>query len=222
MLNQQQIKENHSSTWKNIWLIYNTNQKFYRGIMFIFSSGLSLAAVFSASILNIDFFTIICKITDLYISIIPNLLGFNLGAYALLIGLASSTFLPSLTKGINKGFTFFQKASSVFAFCITVQAITLIMSFIIRQIVIIQELSMYSMDNKNVIACYLNISIFFILNFLGIYSILLILMLVKNIFGLSQTANFFSGMENLKPTEQITEKKDFNLFKEILKKIFNI
>lgn len=206
MLNQEQIKKNHSSKWPVIWYIYNKNQKFYKGVMFLTSSVFSLFIIITSIVLEVDFFRLICEITDLYISIIPNLLGFNLGAYALLIGLTSSTFLPHLTKGIDKDVTFFQKASSVFAFCIALQALTLIFAFVIKQIVLLQELSdkAHIFLNNDIISL-INVSIFFILNFIGIYSILLILMLVKNIFGLSQTANFFSGVENIKSTKNNKE-----------------
>lgn len=206
MLNQEQIKKNHSSKWPVIWYIYNKNQKFYKGVMFLTSSVFSLFIIITSIVLEVDFFRLICEITDLYISIIPNLLGFNLGAYALLIGLTSSTFLPHLTKGIDKDVTFFQKASSVFAFCIALQALTLIFAFVIKQIVLLQELSdkAHIFLNNDIISL-INVPIFFILNFIGIYSILLILMLVKNIFGLSQTANFFSGVENIKSTKKNKE-----------------
>lgn len=198
MLNQHQIKKNHSNSWRNIWTIYNSNQKFYKGPMFnttlVLNIGLLIMVLFS----DVDIYLFICKTIDLFLSILPNLLGFNLGSYALLIGLASSNVLLKLTKGIDKDFTFFQKASSVFAVSIVLQAITLVSTFLIKQVILVQELS--NMSFEKTLGCLvpaINIIVFFSLNFLGIYSLLLILMLVKNIFGLSQTANFFSGIENI-------------------------
>lgn len=198
MLSQKEIKRNHSNSWRNIWRIYNANQKFYRGVMFKTTIVLNIALFTLALVLDVDIFLTIHKTTDLYLSVLPNLLGFNLGAYALLIGLASSSILLKLTKDIDKGFTFFQKASGVFAISIVTQAFTLLTTFIIKQVIIFQETDETSYNQS--LECLImgaNFCVFIFLNFLGIYSLLLILMIVKNIFGLSQTANLLSGIENI-------------------------
>jgi len=209
MFSQEEIKKNHSNSWENIWTIYNSTQKFYKGPMFITTTVLNIAIYIIVFLLNTNLFQLISKTTDLYLSVLPNLLGFNLGAYALLIGLASSNILIKLTKGIDNSFTFFQKASSVFAISIVLQGFTLLIAFIIKQVIMIQEIANFYYDKAfEYLIIGINFCVFVCLNFFGIYSLLMILMLVKNIFGLSQTANFLGGVENIDNEKQKAKKLD--------------
>ena len=199
-MTNEEIKINHSNSWPKLWQIYNKDNSAYKGLMLWISFALNLIIIIYSSLGKIDPYLLIEKYVGLFIEIIPSLLGFNLGAYALLIGLASTSFLNKMTKGIDKEYTFFQRASSVFGFCIAIQAVSLIISFVIREFIEIQ-------NTKNFISPFtlcdgeaekINYVILFIANFFGIYSITLVLMIIKNIFGISQTANFFNGLENLK------------------------
>ncbi|WDF68700.1 hypothetical protein PQ465_20690 [Sphingobacterium oryzagri] len=210
MLTNDQIKKNHSNSWKTIWMIYNANQKFYKGMFFWVAILLDVIVLIFALLTRSDFYTLICKTVDLHLTILPNLLGFNLGSYALLIGLASSNFLHKFTGGLNEGFTFFQKASAVFAVSVILQAFTLSIAFTIKQIILVQELSIPgSLNIGKCLLQYVNYMFFLGINFLGIYSVLIILMLAKNIFALGQTANFFSGIEQLKAAQSEKKQQTF-------------
>lgn len=199
-MNNEEIKINHSNSWKKLWKIYNKDNSGYKGIMLWVSITLNLIIIIYSALGKVDPFSLLEKYVVLYIEIIPSLLGFNLGAYALLIGLASTSFLNKMTKGINEGYTFFQRASSIFGFCIAVQAVSLIFSFIVKEFIEIQNIKNFSAPYifSNDEACIFNYIVLFIINFVGIYSITLVLMIIKNIFGISQTANFFNGLENLR------------------------
>lgn len=199
-MTSDQIKDNHSNSWKKLWHIYNKDNSGYKGFMLWFSLITNLLIVIYSCLGAADPYLLIEKYTELYIEIIPSLLGFNLGAYALLIGLASTSFLYKMTKGIDEKYTFFQRASSVFGFCIAIQAVALIVSFAIKELMEIQNLNNFvqpvSLGDEFIYK--LNYIVLFLANFIGIYSITLVLMIIKNIFGISQTANFFSGLENLR------------------------
>lgn len=121
-------------------------------------------------------------IVDLIMSIIPSLLGFVLGGYAILIGISN---IAIVTVKIDDKLTLYQKISTVFSISLIMQLFLLVLAFIVKFVL-----------KFNVFVCSTILAnsvnyITLILLFLGfVYVTIMIKDLVINIFNLSQYQNF--------------------------------
>jgi len=188
--------------WNYIWKLYGwkgllskRNRLFYFALITVL---LALIALLINNDANLTF-TLIDKIIDIGISILPTLLGFNLGAYALIIGFLANKNLISALVEKQEGETAnaLEKMSSIFAFNIIVQAFTLLVTFLIREIMVfIQTLQL----NTQLVKVFYNITYISILNditffvsmLLIVYSIALVIQNAINIFDFNQLFTYFS------------------------------
>jgi hypothetical protein len=204
------IKKNHLGDLKTLLRIYNAKGDLYKGKFLWISIAIDILLTVDLGLSRSDIYGAISKIIESYIAILPCLLGFNLGAYALLIGFGTSSFLGRISKNFDKKVTLFQRASSVFGFCVLLQAVALIFVFVTKQIIAIQESTgsdlLASILPDNAIAM-INGSAYFIINLLGIYSITILVKVIENIFSLSQLSHFYSGLEQAKvePTKDVDQ-----------------
>ena len=125
----QAFKKQHQVGLRGLLAIYPTN-KLKRGIKWPL---LTTAVVGGAMLLlgknsaqqSLD------DIAVLVVSILPNLLGFLLGGYTILIGFGNVDLLKSATKIYpESGISLFQTLSSIFAITILVQSLTLILGLV--------------------------------------------------------------------------------------------
>jgi len=184
--------------WKYIWKLYGwkklfdfKNRCFYFSILCVLISTL---AVFLYSKKEDDITILIEKIVDLGISMLPTLLGFNLGAYALIIGfLGNKVLLAALIeKQQNSSQSHLENLSSIFAVNIIIQAFSLLCSFLIKMFMGFEELDLNIFDVPNNFRVVFNYFIFVISSFFSLYSIVLVIQNVINIFDFSQLFIYFS------------------------------
>ena len=154
----------------------------------LFFKGAIMPALFCILILvpifiltNTSLIELIELIVDLINSIIPSLLGFVLGGYAVLIGFSNVSIIAVK---IDKKITLYQKISTVFSMSLIMQIFLLIFSFIVK-IILKADISI-----NFIFANILNIICIIFLVFGLFYIILMIKDLVINIFNLSQYQNF--------------------------------
>ncbi|HEY0055771.1 MAG TPA: hypothetical protein VGB63_10475 [Pedobacter sp.] len=213
------IRNNHLGDIKTLLRIYNAKGALYNGtylwISLVVTLVLTLICYYSAA----DFYKLIQALCNIYTSVLPSLLGFNLGAYALLIGLGSSSFIGRFSRKFAVKITLFQRASSVFGFCVLLQALALIAAFFYNLIIIIQEQSQLSLmnnffDDIDAVNKF-NAFAFYFLNFIGTYSVLIIIKVVENIFSLSQLAHFYSGLDQRDETNKKRDNFDSLLINNI-------
>lgn len=208
-MDKKTLKENHNGSLGKLLKIYNTKGDLYKGTFLWTSIIVNLILIVFVYCLHINTYNLIVSVTDLYISILPSLLGFNLGAYALLIGLASSDLINKMSSSYETKFTSFQRASSVFGFCVLLQAVSLIISFSFKLITTINagtDLIFSSTTSNTNLIHGINLISFFILNLFGIYSLLILISVIINIFALSQAAHFFAVTKHIKKAQE-EEKK---------------
>jgi hypothetical protein len=136
------------------------------------------------------------QLTNTIIGVVPNILGFNLGAYVIITSLSSDKIINELSENTDSDYTTFQQLSSVFAWSILIQSITLIVAFLFS-FVISFELDFRYSNSINLVA--LSVLLPF-----SIYSILLIYRVVMNVFAISQVIHFFTIIFKLE------NKKDDN------------
>lgn len=122
------------------------------------------------------------------LSIIPNILGFAIGAYALLISGFSEKILIKIAKTRLKEkklpYNSFQKTSAVFGMAIFMMTIALLVNYLSQ--IIIDTGFFYSIKVSACLAVVLNTFLLLLLNIISIYAILLIFNTIINLFAFSQ------------------------------------
>lgn len=177
----EQIKKNHPFSYGGILHSYNwkeikTSYPFWVSILLSFI--ILIATYFSEK----NSYEVVCMWTSQILAIFPNLLGFNLGGYALIIGFGNSELVQSMTKkSENKSTTVFQKLSGIFAFAILLQLSAFVVSFLAS---IFVQLKFSS--NNDLIINFINIPTTLTISFLGFWGLFILPNLVSNIFTFGQ------------------------------------
>lgn len=204
---KERLKYTHTVGWKGLIRVYPL-KTFLRSLWVpLFLTILVYLLYF---LVDEDPYLIITKIIDIVFNLVPNLLGFILAGYAIIISFGNKSFLRLISDiTYDNPISYFQEFSSIFSFCLISLAMTLVFS-----------LGFYflSIPNNpfNIPSYYLNIINHFglvVLLFLCIYSVLQIPTLVINVFTLSQVShmNILSELENLENTNEknnTSEKED--------------
>jgi len=190
--------------WKQIWALYGWKELFHqKNKLFYFSLVMSIIATILLWPAKTNSYLMLLKVIEVSISIMPTLLGFNLGAYALIIGfLSNKNLLNALVKKTDTDrFDRLQRISGVFAINIVVQAFTLLSSFMLK---IFIELDIPSFNfclcGLDIILA-LNICIFLFIFFFTLYSVVLVIQNAINIFDFSQLFTYFANKGDINNTE---------------------
>lgn len=209
-IDEEEIKRKHKGDIRTLWKIYISDKAFYNNLYFKISIGLSLSLLLLSYLSITPLYYLIIKVVNITLSILPNLLGFNLGAYILIVGFGGTNILNTITKPLKKqsNYSFYQILNGVLGIAVIVQIITLLMAFLINFWDEIQVNFKWHFENAYII----NSIILFIVIFFTIYSILLLVNVVKHVFIFAQTIHFCIYIEKLKEsvkTEvQDTDKKN--------------
>lgn len=200
--------------WRRIWGLYgwkgllSLNNRLFYFSMFIVAIAFILIKFSEGVIVPYD---VIVNTVDLSISILPTLLGFNLGAYALIIGfLTSKNLIIALTKkGKDSGASRLEIISSVFAMNVITQAFSLLVAFMIKMSIdmnMSEIMTRYGYDHRY--AENINLGILPIILFLTLYSVVLVIQNSINIFDFSQLFTYFeTKKDDLKDlNDQVTKK----------------
>lgn len=185
--------------WNQIWKLYGWKELFSKkNKLFYFSLIVTILIVIALSIAKITVFELVEKVVDLSNSIMPTLLGFNLGAYALIIGfLSNKRLLEALVeKDDTSRFDRLQRISGVFAINIIVQAFTLLCSFLIKIFIELEissfDFCIYGEQGSDIF----NLIIFSFIFFFTMYSVVLLIQNAINIFDFSQLFSHFATKED--------------------------
>ncbi|MGN5953204.1 hypothetical protein ACP6L2_01190 [Sphingobacterium lactis] len=191
MISGEKIKRLHGTSWKDFFKIYPIYENLKKSKLFKLS--LFLCFIFSCfSFYSESSFVLLVKVNELNLSIIPNVLGFALGGYAMLIGGFSDSILSKLVKIDAEEYNTFQKTSATFGVALLSMCVSLILNYLIKWFINTEISNHFSLTNH--FALLINVSVIFIINIISIYSIFLTINIVKNIFAFSQ---FISGMKTI-------------------------
>lgn len=193
---KNKIKEIHESSFKGVIENYNIRRLFV-SFPFLFSLILT-GLLFVFNLINADSFEFDLRgLLELSITIIPSLLGFSLGGFAIIVSFNDKFFLKKLNKieidYENKKLnpSLFQSLIAVFAWGIIMQAVTLVISFLLKYLDLI--FPNYSAINPCVLNhSFLSNFFFLVLSFFMTYSLMLIPYIVKNVYGFGQLVHFIS------------------------------
>jgi len=181
----EDIKRKHKGDFRTLWAIYSKHKRFVKSLQLWFAIGFA-TIFFFISFFYIDnpenMVCIIKTVVNKTLAIMPTILGFSLTGYVLFIGFGSSDFLENITEQNDLGYSFFQHFSSIFAWCVLIQSITLIVSFIISFTIDLNIQCKYALV-INSISLFVTLILIF-------YSLFLILRFVLNMFHFSQEVQY--------------------------------
>lgn len=138
---------------------------------------------------NIDsLYSFLAKVTDILLSLLPDLLGFCIGGYALIIGTCSMEIIKKMStplKNNRDGLSFYQVLSSVFASTLVIQCFTLLLTYLVHLFLLL-DLRI----NNEFLGKVINVFWIFLLILFSFLSISLLYYTVINIFNLGQSVHF--------------------------------
>lgn len=193
------LKEIHTGNFSTLFKIYQADKPFYKSWYFVLSIVVSVIAVFVGHKYNVDFYsTMNDHLYGIIFSIIPCLLGFNLGAFILIVGFAGSDVLKRITKPLSsqKDYSFYQKLISVLGVSVFIQILTLIITFLF------QLASFLPSPNFFCFFSLINQIAFFLLAFLMLYSLSQLFVVIKHVFMFGQTIHFNVQFDAIKDNER--------------------
>lgn len=196
----------HHGDLTTLLKIYWENKPIYKSPYFWVAFFLSVLAVSLPLFVSISKYEAIELLANNAISVFPSILGFNLGGYILLISLNSSKILNEVTEpNLEKGeqYSFYQKMSSVFAFSLLLQALTIVCGILLITIIKIGR----SHEVDYWLAEVINSFVLFIMSFIISYSTFLIGQIVLNIFNYGQVLHFLIRLDKLEADEKSKELK---------------
>jgi hypothetical protein len=193
------FKENHESTWRTFFKVYSIRKRLLKSSMFWISVTINM--IIAAMIPFADnTFNVLNQFVDIILSVFPSLLGFSLGAYALLTGVFTTNILKRIIRNKVTKINLFQTTTATFGACLLVLSLTLILGFFIKQILVIGLF--YKIRVSGYFAIGINTLLAFILNLFASYSILLLINNVKNMFGLNQFVSSMTAIDIIQETEK--------------------
>lgn len=184
----QDLKDRHKGDILTLWKIYESDNSFYNNFYFKASLLTSIFLAILAFVFKVDIYELIKTTCEISLNILPNLLGFNLGAYILIVGFGSTDILAVITKPLkaHNNYSFYQKLNGVLGISVIVQILTLFVTFLFRIWDSIQVKFIYNSISDKLVMIINIVSLLFIF-LLVIYSFLLLINVVKHVFMFAQT-----------------------------------
>lgn len=195
-MNTDDIRKNHPMSLRGVFNRYIL-------VKIIKSTGTIISLIFA--LLFVVFLYVYCdsmnelykflgKTTDILLSLLPNLLGFCIGGYALIIGACSMEIIKKMSTPLDNNknkLSFYQILSSVFASTLIIQCFTLLLTYLVHLFILLE------LKTSNELLGYaINILLVFILVLFSFLSISLLYYTVINIFNLGQSVHFCVRLNN--------------------------
>ena len=146
-----------------------------------------------------EYYNTLLHVTDIILSLLPSILGFCIGGYALIIGVCSTDTIKKMSNPQEHGLSIFQILSSVFAATLIIQCFTLIIAYIVHFCLLLEIGT-----NSVIIGVVVNVGMILILLFLSCISLSLLYYTIVNIFNMGQIMHFCIRFEE----ENKKEEKD--------------
>ena len=146
-----------------------------------------------------EYYNTLLHITEIILSLLPSILGFCIGGYALIIGACSTDVIKKMSDPQKHDLSLFQILSSVFAATLIIQCFTLVIAYIVR-LCLLLEIGI----NSVIIGVVVDVGVILILLFLSCISLSLLYYTIVNIFNMGQTMHFCIRLD----IEKEKENKD--------------
>jgi hypothetical protein len=199
---QKNIKELHLFGFSGILDILKIKGTFKK-FPFYLSIFLSLTIViFIAFNYSIKLYDFVEETSKLLLSFFPNLLGFSLGGYALVVGFSNTDLIKKGSE--TKKHSLYQILNAIFSLSIIFQVFTTILCFSIVWFVDVASKHI-NLINVELFSSIINALLLFMLLFGSFYSLFLTPYVITNLFTLSQLNNLHLTIENLKDENDKSE-----------------
>lgn len=180
---ETKIKNQHERSLSKLISIVKDDKKLLRSPQLWGALIICVSAIIYIWIAGIDPLNGLNHVVELSINILPDILGFNLGAYVLFISLSSDKLLDELSEPDDESdYSTYQHISAVFAWGILIQAFTLIIAYVFSMAI--------SLEIESGYAQLINFLALALILFVSIYAVLLIYRIVMNVFSLGQVIHF--------------------------------
>lgn len=167
---------------------------------------LSLLTVVLIKIFNINTYLLIKEITNSIISFLPGILGFTVAGYTLVVGFVQNEIAKKISiKREGKKYTLYQTISATFALNIITQAFGLIFGFLVHFIIFFDENKTVPINISNKLIDYINVVGLIIISYWFIFTLLLTIQVIVNVFNFSQLYHYFTTNE-IKQDNKKTKK----------------
>ena len=153
-----------------------------------------------------EYYNTLSNITDTILSLLPSILGFCIGGYALIIGACSTDTIKKMSEPQEHGLSLFQILSSVFAATLIIQCFTLVIAYIVHFCLLLE----IGTDSV-IMGVVVNVGMILILLFLSCISLSLLYYTIVNIFNMGQTMHFCIRLELKKENENKDEQNEQGL-----------
>lgn len=206
-MNVDEIEKAHRSGIRGIFYLYD-RKRLAKSLPFKLSLSIAIIAMLIV-VVNYDnnIISLIKSISETNVDVLPSLLGFTLGGYALIIGFASSGNLKNLTTPApNEKGSVFQLLVAIFSINILQQFFAFILSFFIS---ISLEFDYGVAVYKNIpsLIHIVNIVALFAMIFLTLWALFTIPYVVTNLFNLAQINHAIGTVERIAEED---DEENFN------------
>ena len=206
MTNQtlESLQETFVLGFKGIRRTSEIGKKIFSSTIGVFAIIISLVLPFLCIKIGVDIYSFIIEIKGLMINFLPNILGFTIAGYTLVIGFVQSNMMDKITEPAKDSeFSLYQKMSGTFAVNILVQAIALLIAFTYNIFIYIDK-----NKDKNIhidLGCFTNVINYAGLTFLlfcFVVSSMVTVQIILNIFEFSQLHHFMIVKEKIDKKDQ--------------------
>lgn len=201
------LKERHPNGIKGILFMHSWT-KIRRGLPFKGAIVGTLIGMLLLCLSNKDNYKLLRELLEISLSIMPNLLGFSLGGYALIVGFGNTALLKSMTVKLKdeKG-SLFQKLSAILAFSVLLQVACLILSYLFMFLYNLNLSLIKHQEFTSMAYPVINGLAMSILLFMFIWMFLQLPFVVTNIFTFGQTHHFYLTVERVKENPHLFQKE---------------
>lgn len=185
---KNKIRSLHEVSWKGLWRMLIERRTFSKFPFLVSVIITATAIIFLAGKGKSDSYDLIKNTCELTLSFFPNLLGFTLGGFAIIVGFSNSDLIRQGTS-IEEHSTY-QILNAIFSYSILVQIVVTLLSFAISWCIKIDISTILSCESKLLCDCF-NFFLLTIILFCSLFTLLITPLIIVNLFTFSQLNNSF-------------------------------
>jgi len=178
--NDQSARVKKLLSIKGIFIIYHP-KNFVRTFPFVAALLIAIIYAVFTLVYHLDQEKILAYILEKYLNVFPNMLGFSLGGYAIIVGFGNTNFLKRIALSADENeFSMFETLSAIFAFNLISQAVVLLTALFFDFLYFVNRTFNFGIDKG--MAEVVNCVAVSTLIFLGTWTLFVIPYLISNIF----------------------------------------
>lgn len=206
MAKTRQTKENIQATFltglSGIFKIVGYKKIFFSYWLTILPVIISVISVLLSLMLHLDPLNFLLELKNVMIDFLPGILGFTIAGFALMVGFIQSGMLDKITEPIRDSkFSLYQKMSATFATNVILQAMALIIAYIVHFISYFDSNKKIDYNIPGALAETANYLGILLLSYWFFISLFLVIQIIINIFGFSQLHHYFINKAKIEAEE---------------------